>query len=107
MGGHDESNGLHAVEYTTAIAHDAVDQLTPFPDLRLRFGGGVDGDILYFVCALQIGIAADPYVFYDLAVLDNGAIPDLTIVASSLIEDLFCEFLEFVLQSLVIPEAAP
>ena len=104
---HYKTNGFYAIEYTASISYDAIHQLASFPDLRLGFGGGVDGDVLYFVGSFQIGVAAYPYVLDDLAILDNCTVPDLTVISSSVIEDLFCELLELILQGLIVAEAAP
>src|SRR5882672_8576763 len=93
MGGHDKTDGFHAIEYATAITYDAIHQLAAFPDLGLGLGGGVDGDVLYFIGAFQVGVAAYPYVLDDLTILDNGAIPDLSVITSPVIKDLFREFL--------------
>src|SRR5882757_5394068 len=107
MGGHDETDGFHAIEYATAVTYDAIYQLAAFPDLGFSLGGRVDGDVLYFIGAFQVGVAAYPYVLDDLTILDDGAVPDLTIVTPPMIKDLFRELLELILQGLVVPEPAP
>ena len=89
------------------MSYDAIDQLTAFPDLGFGISGGVDGDILYFIGALEIGVAAYPDVFDDLAILDDRAVAYFPVIASSMVEDLFREFLELFLQGLVVAEAAP
>ena len=89
------------------MPYDAIDELTSFADLGFSVGGGVDGDILYLVGALEISVAAYPDILYDLTILDDGAVAYLAIIASSVVEDLFRELLELFLQGLVVAKAAP
>src|SRR5258708_492150 len=97
MGSHDKADGFHAIEDPAAIPYDSVDHLASLSDLGFGCRGRVDGEVLQLVGSFQVGVAADPHVFDDLTVFDDGAVSDLAIISPTVIKFFFREFLELVL----------